>query len=173
MKRPASSRLLWCIALLCACPGCLGVRHSTHVVRENEKPRPVRFESEQAKNLFDSGVKQMQAHKESSNVQVSFSWFFWKSQDEKLSDNAVFNDEAGLCDANGDGVIGVQEAYAYRARVDEKMQLIEAQALARAKESKSFMDAQAPAQAQIKPPEPENRPIMRNVSANGADYSRQ
>ena len=169
MKRTAAARLFWCILALCLCLGCLGVKHSTRVIRENEKPRPVRFESQQAKNLFDAGVNQMKANKESKNLQVSFSWFFWKSQDEKLSDNAVFNDEAMLCDTNGDGVIAVQEAYAYRARVDEKMQLIEAQALARAKEANEAKSLQAKAES----PQADKRPVMQNVSTGPVDYSRQ
>jgi hypothetical protein len=154
MNRSARLWSSFCIALLCLCSGCLGVRHSTHVVRENEKPRPVQFESEQAKNLFDAGVNQMKAHKETTNVQVSLSWLGWKSQGDVLSDNAVYNDELLACDTNGDGVIAVNEAFAYRGRVEEKMRLLEAQAQARAKESQELKDR---LQAKTDPPGPAQR----------------
>jgi len=134
-NRPWSSL---CVVLLCLCSGCLGVRHTTRVIRENEQPRPVRFESEQARNLFQAGVNQMKAHKETTNFQLSFSLLGWRSQADVLSDNAVYNDEVLACDANGDGLITVQEAVAYRARVDEKIAALEAKAAeAKAKEAKA------------------------------------
>ena len=117
-------------------PGCLLVSHSTQVVRENEKLRPVRFESEQAKIAFEASVHQMQAIKESSDPQLlAIPFLFWVSSTRELSDNAIYNDQAALCDLNGDGLITLQEAINYRARVDAIAQKAKA-ATSTASESK-------------------------------------
>ena len=110
-------------AILCVCSGCLfGVRHSTQTVREKEPLRQVRFESEQAKNLFDAAVSELKAHKETTNLQLSFSILGWRSQGDVLWDNAVFNNAVLACDTNGDNLITVQEAYVYRTRVEREDQ---------------------------------------------------
>lgn len=107
-----------CAVLLSISSGCLFVRHSTHVVRESEKPQAVQFESPQAQNMFDSGVAQAKQHKESSNPKVlAVPLVCWYSRADVLSDNAVYNDQILVCDTNGDRVITNQEAYAYSSRV--------------------------------------------------------
>jgi hypothetical protein len=93
----------------------------------------------------------MKAHKEVSNFQLSFSLLGWRSQADVLSDNAVYNDEILACDANGDGLITVAEAAAYRARVDAKIAALEAKAKeakaaeAKAKDTKAAEAKAAPA----------------------------
>jgi hypothetical protein len=122
---------LWTWLLLGAVPlvsgsGCLFIRHATVPVREHEAVRPVQFESEQAKNVFEGGVTEMKAHKEETNAQVrAVPFLFWYSRVEVPSDNAVFNDQAQICDANGDNIITLEEAAAYRARIAEKAKVAE------------------------------------------------
>jgi hypothetical protein len=124
-------RISWAWLLLCTVPtvfgsGCLFVRHSTVAVREHEAVRPMQFESEQARNVFEGGVTEMKAHKDESNAQVrAVPFLFWYSRVEVPSDNAVYNDQARICDANGDDCITLEEAAAYRARVAEKAKVAE------------------------------------------------
>ena len=121
MKRCPSIRLALCGALLLL-SGCLFVQHSTRVVRENERQRQVRFESEQARNLFLAGVTEMQNHKQTSNVKVSaMPFLWWYSRGDVPSDNAIYNDQLRACDTSGDDLITVQEARGYRMMVAEKV----------------------------------------------------
>ncbi len=114
--------LFACAAILSACSGCLFVRHSTRVIRENEPQRPVRFESEQAQNLFEGPVAELKSQKTGSNPQVFFIPFLcWYSREDVLSDAAVYNDQIAACDTNGDQVISLEEAAAYRAVHDAKI----------------------------------------------------
>ncbi len=109
--------------------GCLVVHNSTRIVRENEPLRAVRFESEQAQSAFEAGVNEAKAHKKSQQsvaLAVPFLCLFGRSTE--LSDNAVYNDEVVLCDADGDNVITEQEASAYRARLAERRSTEVAQA---------------------------------------------
>jgi hypothetical protein len=120
------NRLSWtalCLfaAVLCASSGCLFARHSTNVVREKETPRAVRFESDQARGLFEAQVAELKSHKEATNGKVFFVPFIvWYSRMDVLSDNAIYNDQALACDLNGDGLISVQEAFAYSEKMKEK-----------------------------------------------------
>ena len=117
-------KLSLCAMLLSCTPGCLFVRQSTHVVREKEPIRSVQFESQQAKTLFEGGAHQMQAMKEHPAPEVlAIPFVCLYSRATELSDNAIYNDQAGICDANGDGFITFQEAATYRAGVDEKVAL--------------------------------------------------
>ena len=109
------------MVLLVFQPGCLIVHSSNRVIREDEPLRPVRFESEQAKSTFEDGVSEARAHKkkyEACEFAVPFLCMF--SRTSEVSDNAVYNDQIALCDANGDGVINEQEASAFRALVAER-----------------------------------------------------
>jgi hypothetical protein len=112
--------------LLGCAPGCLMVHQSTRVVREKEPLRSVRFESEQTQRLFETGAHQMQAHKDYSQPDIfALPFLCLLIRGNELSDNAVYNDQAGICDANGDGFITLQEAQTYRAGVDTKMAAIQ------------------------------------------------
>jgi hypothetical protein len=44
----------------------------------------------------------------------------WFSSTNVLSDNAMYNDAVKACDTNGDGLITLREATAYKARVSAK-----------------------------------------------------
>jgi len=110
----------------CCLSGCLFVRHATNVVREKEQQHPTQFESKRAQDFFVAGVHDLQTHKSSMDVQVSavpFLW--WYSQTKELSDNAIYNDQISVCDANWDGVISMEEAVVYRANVAEKISAVE------------------------------------------------
>ena len=71
----------------------------------------------------------MQALKESSEPQLfAVPFVCWISHTSELSDNAIYNDQAAICDVKGDRFITLQEAANYRARVDEKVALAQAKA---------------------------------------------
>lgn len=125
----ASRWAVWaaCAVLGVTIPGCLFVRHSTNVVRQDEQRRPVQFESESAKNIFQAGVVKMSDHKEGSNPHVvAIPFLCWYSRVDVPSDNAVYNDQVAACDSNGDGLIATSEAQLFGERVQEQIQLAEA-----------------------------------------------
>jgi hypothetical protein len=110
-------------ALLAFSSGCLFTRHTTNVVRKDEKPRAVTFESPQAKNLFDGKLVEVRSNLTSmSNPKVvAVPFVLWWSSTEVVSDNGIYNDQVAICDKNGDGVITLDEANIYAAQVDEKI----------------------------------------------------
>jgi hypothetical protein len=109
--------------LLTFSSGCLITRHTTNVVRKNEKPRAVAFESPQAKNIFDSKLVEVKSNLSSmSNPKVvAVPFVLWWSSTEVVSDNGIYNDQLAICDINGDGVISLDEANIFAAKVDEKI----------------------------------------------------
>ena len=124
MKRSPWLSIVCCTALIAFSSGCLFTRVTTNVVRKNEKPRAVAFESPQAKNIFDGKLAEAKANLPSNNsnpkvVAVPF-LLLWASTDV-VSDNAIRNDQLTICDTNGDGVITLDEATMYAAKVDEKI----------------------------------------------------
>jgi hypothetical protein len=113
----------FCFVLIAVNSGCLFTRHTTNVVRKNEKPRPVGFESAQAKNIFDGKVAEVKAFSrtEMSNPRVvAVPFLLWYSSTDVVSDNGIYNDQVAICDTNGDGIISLAEATTYAARVDEQ-----------------------------------------------------
>ena len=115
-------QLLVCAVLLCCSSGCLFVRHNTRVVREKEALRPIRFESDQARSVYEAGVHELQAHKDTSGGDVfAIPFLCWSSHVDQLSDNAIYNDQQSACDTNGDNMITLEEALAYRVKVTERM----------------------------------------------------
>ena len=140
-----------CAAAFCFNSGCLFVRQTTSVVREKENLRPVQFESEQARQYFEGGVHELQSHKQNFDQQVSAVPFLWLySSNKELSDNAIYNDQISACDTNGDGVISMQEALEYRAKVAEQFRPAE-----KAKKDEHDSSASKPAftmQPSDKPP---------------------
>jgi len=103
--------------------GCLITHHSTNIVRKNEKPRAVVFESPQAKNIFDGKVVEVRANQNSLNNPhvVAVPFLLWWSSTDVVSDTGIYNDQVAICDTNGDGVITLDEATIYAARVDEQI----------------------------------------------------
>lgn len=115
-------RRLACVLLLSCTSGCLFVRHNTQVVREKEAVRPIQFESDQACNVFEAGVHELQSSKKPSDADVlAVPFLCLYSHSSVLSDNAIYNDQESACDTNGDNMITLQEALDYRARVTERM----------------------------------------------------
>lgn len=123
MKYSRRLIVLGCALALATCSGCLITRHTTNVVRKNEKPRAVRFESAQAKNVFDGKVLETREKLASmSNPRVvAVPFLLWWSSTDMLSDNALRNDQLSICDVNGDGVISLAEANVFAAKVDERL----------------------------------------------------
>lgn len=98
--------------------GCLVVRTTTRVVRENEALRMVKFESEQSRSVFEAGVDEVKTQKKDSNGDAfAVPFLCLLHNTTTISDNAVYNDQAALCDTDGDGLITDQESLAYRDRV--------------------------------------------------------
>jgi hypothetical protein len=128
MKRFPQLVVIICTALLVFAPGCLITRHATNVVRKNEKPRKVQFESTQAKSIFDGKVAEQKTDKGMSNPNVfAVPFLLWYSSTDVVSDNGIYNDQIAICDTNGDGFISLQEAETYAARFDAKMAKREAE----------------------------------------------
>jgi hypothetical protein len=122
--------ILCCTVLLAFNTGCLFTRHTTNVVRKNEKPRAVAFESPQAKNIFDGKLVEAK-----TNLNTNFSnprvvavpFLLWYSSTDVVSDNGIYNDQLAICDINGDGVVTLDEASTYAAKVDEQIAKREAE----------------------------------------------
>jgi hypothetical protein len=110
-------------ALLAFSSGCLITRHTTNVVRKDEKPRAVTFESPQAKNMFDAKVVEVRSNLAgmSNPKVVAVPFLLWWSSTEVVSDSGIYNDQVAICDVNGDGVVTLDEANFYAAGVDEKI----------------------------------------------------
>ncbi len=146
--------LLLCAVLSCSLSGCLFVRHSTRIVREKEAIHPIRFESEQAQRVFEAGVHELQARKETSGGEVTAVPFLcWYSYMNQLSDNAIYNDQESACDLNGDGFITLEEALAYRAKVEERIA-----AMDKAKPADAKGDSGGPSSVARQPGEPTTPP---------------
>ena len=113
---------LACALLLSCTSGCLFVQHKTRVVRDKEALRPVQFESDQACSVFEAGVHELQANKQSTDADVlAIPFVCVYSRTNVLSDNAIYNDQESASDTDGDNTITLQEALDYRARVTERM----------------------------------------------------
>jgi hypothetical protein len=94
---------------------------STHVMRENEQRRPIRFDSEEAEAAFNARATDKTARDEARRTGFfAVPFLLLYSREHVLSDAAWYNDQITACDANSDGLITFQEALAYnRKYVDE------------------------------------------------------
>ena len=139
MKRYSLLAVIFSTALLAFAPGCLITRHATNVVRKDEKPRTVQFESAQAKNIFDGKLAQVKSSKNGINNPSVFAvpFLLWYSSTEVVSDNGVYNDQLAICDTNGDDLISFEEATTYSAQVETTVATGEIQSLS-SKPDKSF-----------------------------------
>jgi len=114
---------------------------------------PARFESEQAHQYFAAGVHDLQTHKKSYNFQVSaMPLLWWRSSSNELSDNAIYNDQVSVCDTNGDGLITMQEALAYRSIVASELRLAERTQFTEPKPDASATPSGPPNQLRTTPP---------------------
>jgi hypothetical protein len=121
MHRSAWFLAAFCTLILGVNSGCLITRHSTNIVRKNEKLRPVQFESAEAKNLFDGKLAQAKSDQGMKNPQVfAVPFLLWYSSTDVVSDNGVYNDQLAICDTNGDGFITDREAMIYAAKSDKQ-----------------------------------------------------
>jgi hypothetical protein len=113
------SRLALAAVALCSLalfPGCLTLFSKTEVVRGDESRKPVRFESQQAAEEFNSAVKWKSKSLGGSHLGIPFVTFYEK--DRQLSASAHFNDCVTRCDTDQDGVITLAEAKIF-AKVGE------------------------------------------------------
>ena len=113
---PGSRRIgiLLPLVLLCFCSGCLFTHHSTNVVRQDEPPREVQFESLSAQQAFNAKAFDEEARQKAAKTDfVAIPFLLWWSKMDVLSDGAYYNDQVAVCDIDGDGLITVGEALAY------------------------------------------------------------
>jgi hypothetical protein len=83
----------------------------------------VQFESPQARQAFEARVADLRDQGDKPHKERLFAvpfLLFW-SHEESLSENAWYNDQLKVCDANHDGRITLQEAWVYNPRFREGM----------------------------------------------------
>jgi hypothetical protein len=140
--------------LIAGCTGCLFTRHSTNVIRKNEKLAIVQYESQQAENVFTAAVADKRKYKSLSNPKVTaIPFVLWYSRVDELSDNAVFNDAAAACDADGDRVISLAEALRFQSKVEIEVA------------AREQRHREANAVAEVKPGERRGRPAAKPADA--------
>lgn len=103
----AKTLLVAAFGLICVSQiGCL-LSHSNHVVvRQEEALQPVTFESEEARNLFESIVKNaIKEDSELGNASFAIPFIVGLEKSTKLSKSAIRNDVATRVDLNGDRLI--------------------------------------------------------------------
>jgi hypothetical protein len=111
-------RLAFAFALL-AVPflsGCITLFSKTEVVRDSETKQPVSFDSPEARDVFESALKERQGVVSATYVGGPFVTLY--SRAKVLSEAAKFNDCMRACDQNRDGVITETEARTF-AQVKE------------------------------------------------------
>ncbi len=105
------------VTLLTPATGCLFTHASERVIRQDEQLYEVGYQSALAEETFQACVSHPDAKdsgKSGSFVGIPFLLAWARS--ERLSENAVHNDQIILCDTNGDGIITDLEALRYRDR---------------------------------------------------------
>jgi len=90
--------------------GCL-LSHSNHsVVRQAEPLQPFSFQSQQARQRYESQVEHsIEQGLDDSHSSLAVPFLLGLERSRKLSQSAVRNDVAVRLDVNGDGVISDQE----------------------------------------------------------------
>ena len=106
------NRALLCFLLFLALPGCLVVYGRTEVIRPEEQREIYRFEDEKAWADFHGFLSAFEPE-EDDHTLLFFPILFLYLHETHLSPNALFNDHAAACDANGDKAISPEEATAY------------------------------------------------------------
>lgn len=114
---PTRSPPFWLLplGLLLFGSGCLFKYHSTKVVGQNEARREVQFESVGARQAFSAKAfndKSREAGAKSDVLTIPL--LLWRSRMDVLSENAFYNAQVAACDRDGDGLITLSEAVAYR-----------------------------------------------------------
>lgn len=107
------SILLFTFILVMAMTGCT-IFNSTDVVRPSEERMNVKFENENASKLFNDKFRDKMALRTNTmKNDVSIAGVTFYKEQQKLSDNAFWNDEVRRCNTSGDLVISEKEAKAY------------------------------------------------------------
>ena len=96
------------VGLLALAPGCLTLFSKTEVIRGEEPRRPIRFESAEAADTFNSAMKWKSKSMGGTHMGVPFVTLY--SKDRQLSESAHFNDCVLRCDTDQDGTITLAEA---------------------------------------------------------------
>ena len=122
--------IVCCTALLAFSSGCL--IHPAHDERGAEEREAagggVRIAAGEKHLRRQGGRSQNQSESEFSNPQVvAVPFLLWWSSTDVVSDNGIYNDQLAICDTNGDGVITLDEATIYAAKVDEQIAKHEAE----------------------------------------------
>jgi len=107
---------VFAVASLALLPGCLTLFSKTEVIRGEEPRRPVRFENQQAAEVFNKALKDKSASLGGTHMGIPFITFY--SKDRQLSDSAHFNDCVLRCDTDQDGMITLAEARMFASLKD-------------------------------------------------------
>src|SRR5205823_5074043 len=108
MRCPAVLLAL-CAALPCC--GCLCVYTCEEPLRGDEPKRTVHFQSETAARLFCTTVDLRQKSGREEHTEEFYIPFLTSiTRTRKLSEAAFYNDQAAVCDTDGDGMITDAEA---------------------------------------------------------------
>ncbi|MCU0723975.1 MAG: hypothetical protein MUC63_10250 [Planctomycetes bacterium] len=112
MDRRTRLLLLLAAALAPALPGCLFFVREVEVARADEARGRVAFENAKAWRTFHERLAKIRDEgKDDSTVVIPF--VLWYGGRVRLSDAALFNDEAAKADADADGRISEAEAQAW------------------------------------------------------------
>lgn len=95
--------------------GCLVTTHRDRVIREDEPPVPVKFESEEGMVQFHAAVNRRGTREARERARSSFNIPFIISSNTRhvLSRPAFFNDQVLVADVNADGTLSDAEVSAY------------------------------------------------------------
>ena len=107
---------LLALTLLCPFAGCLFTHASERVLRPEEQLYEVSFQTPLAEEMFMTCVAHPDADSGKSGSFVGIPFLLAWARSERLSKNAIHNDQIVLCDTNGDGLITDLEALRYRDR---------------------------------------------------------
>ena len=95
--------------------GCL-INHSHRtILRQTEPLYPVAFESAESKQIYEEFVEGwIEQEEEKSKSSLAIPFLIGTEHCKVTAENAVRNDVAARFDANGDGLISLQEARVFR-----------------------------------------------------------
>jgi hypothetical protein len=102
-----------CAIACAATTGCL-LSHSNHsVIRQDEPLSPLVFETENARNMFESHVSERQS-KDEATTSFAIPFLVGLEKSVNTAENAIRNDVANLIDTNGDRIISEHEVNFHR-----------------------------------------------------------
>ena len=107
-------RLAFALLALPFLSGCITLFSKTEVVRESETQQPVSFDSPEARDVFETVLKERQGVVSATYLGGPFVTLY--SRAKVLSEAAKFNDCVRACDSDRDGVITEVEARTFAQR---------------------------------------------------------